>query len=65
MRSEPAIEWLEQLAKEDIPVLVCLTYADRLYAELGGTGSPDILQKMKSELDVSQHTHTHTHTYNM
>lgn len=28
-----AKEWLRQLQIEDVPLLVCLTHADRLYAE--------------------------------
>jgi len=27
-------EWLDRLAHENVYVLVCLTYADKLYAEL-------------------------------
>ena len=27
-------EWLDRLAQENVYVLVCLTYADKLYAEL-------------------------------
>jgi len=31
-------EWLDRLAQENVYVLVCLTYADKLYAELMDKG---------------------------
>ena len=35
-------EWLRILEKENVPVLICLTFADKLYAELmGEDGDPD------------------------
>ena len=31
--TQSAKKWLERLHKENVPVLVCLTFGDRLYAE--------------------------------
>jgi len=34
VHTESAKKWLERLQVENVPVLVCLTFADKLYAEL-------------------------------
>ena len=31
--AQSAKQWLERIQKENVPVLVCLTFGDRLYAE--------------------------------
>ena len=33
VHTESAKRWLERLEEENVPVLVCLTFADKLYAE--------------------------------
>ena len=53
--TESAKKWLED---KSVPVLVCLTYADKLYAEcMGKDGShphsQDMKQKIAEETDVS------------
>ena len=58
--TESAKKWLELLEEKAVPVLVCLTYADKLYAEcMGKDGShPDpqyMKQKISEETDVSMH----------
>ena len=36
------MSWLKDLSDSDVPVLICLTFADRLYAdEMGHMTSPD------------------------
>jgi hypothetical protein len=61
--TESAKKWLEMLEDKSVPVLVCLTYADKLYAEcMGRDGShPDplkIKQKMAEEREVSEYHHS-------
>ena len=56
--TESAKKWLEVLEDKSVPVLVCLTYGDKLYAEcMGKDGShPDpqeIKLKIAEETDVS------------
>ena len=56
--TESAKKWLEILEDKSVPVLVCLTYADKLYAEcMGKDGShpkpQDIKHKIAEETDVS------------
>ena len=53
--SDPAKEWLCQLKNEDIPVLVCLTHADVLYAELdeAGKSREQLRKQIGGELYVS------------
>ena len=56
--TESAKKWLELLEDKSVPVLVCLTYADKLYAEcMGKDGShpdsQDMKQKIVEETDVS------------
>ena len=59
IHTDPAKQWLSELEAEDVPLQVCLTHADRLYAELMGTegNNPDPTeskkQKIHEELDVS------------
>ena len=58
MHTESARKWLEMLEEKSVPVLVCLTFGDKLYAEhIGDDGSyPDprlIKQKMAEEHSVS------------
>ena len=56
--TESAKKWLELLEDKSVPVLVCLTYADKLYAEcMGKDGShpdpQDMKQKIVEETGVS------------
>ncbi len=56
--TQSAKKWLEMLEDKSVPVLVCLTYADKLYAEhMGKDGShPDpsyIKQRITEECSVS------------
>lgn len=59
IHTDPAKKWLSELEAEDVPLKVCLTHADRLYAELMETddNNPDPTefkkQKINEELDVS------------
>lgn len=47
--SDPVKWWLQQLTKNDVPVLVCLTYADVLYLECK---EADRQEDIASELEV-------------
>ena len=40
-------QWLSILDKENVPVLICLTFADKLFAELMGESRDCDLQKIK------------------
>ncbi len=56
--TQSAKQWLEMLEDKSVPVLVCLTYADKLYAEhMSKDGShPDashIKQRIAEECSVS------------
>ena len=43
--TESTQQWLAILEKENVPVLICLTFADKLFAELmGNDGDYDIEQ---------------------
>ena len=33
IHTQSAKKWLERLSKEKVPILVCLTFGDKLYAE--------------------------------
>ena len=33
VHTQSAKKWLERLQKEEVPVIVCLTFGDKLYAE--------------------------------
>ena len=51
-------KWLERLQKENVPVLVCLTFADKLYAENmsedGEHPSKEYMERLiREELSVS------------
>ena len=55
--TESAKNWLEVLEDKSVPILVCLTYGDKLYAEcMGEDGShPDPKQiqlKIEEETEV-------------
>ena len=57
--TQSAKKWLEMLEDKSVPVLVCLTYADKLYAEhMGKDGShPEvshIQQRVAEECSVRQ-----------
>ena len=59
-------QWLERLQKERVPVLVCLTFGDRLYAEhmtrKGGHPSKNFMTKViKEQLSVSLMSVSYTH----
>lgn len=48
--SDPVKWWLQQLTKNGVPVLVCLTYADVLYLECK---EADRQEDIASELEVN------------
>ncbi len=57
--SDTAKEWLKNLKKAEVPVIVCLTYADRLYMECieesGGTSprpTDVVKRKIRKDLHV-------------
>ena len=55
--TQSAKKWLERLAKENVPVLVCLTFGDRLYAEHMGRKQEHpsreaMTQVLKHQLEV-------------
>ena len=56
--TESTKEWLSILEKEKVPVLVCLTFADKLYAELMGENGDRNVEKVKAgvenQLNVGQ-----------
>ena len=57
-------KWLDRLQAEKIPFLVCLTYADKLYAEHMSTGSDQEVvypekQEMLRVLDKQLHVSCH------
>ena len=61
--TESTKEWLNILAKENVPVLICLSFADKLYAELMGGGETgrdvyDIKDEIQAQLKVSLSTAT-------
>ena len=72
--SDPCKEWLERLKAEEVPVIVCMTHADRLYVECiedSTDKSPvptnDKKRKIGLELDVRMSlylTSTHAHLNN-
>ena len=51
-------EWLDILEKENVPVLICLTFADKLFAELmgeyGDYGEERVKLAVQEQLDVSK-----------
>ena len=62
VHTESAKKWLERLEEESVPVLVCLTFADKLYAEWMSKDSAGmhvhpppqtIKRKISTELSVS------------
>ncbi len=64
VHTESSKKWLDRLQVEKVPVLVCLTFADKLYAEHMNDGEhltdeskyPDnifIRRKLQTELAVS------------
>ena len=40
-------QWLNILDKENVPVLICLTFADKLFAELMGENGDCDIQEVK------------------
>lgn len=52
--SNSAKAWIRALEQEDIPVLVCLTHADRLYVELTESREPtdETQRQIGRELEV-------------
>ena len=49
--TKSAKKWLQLLEDKSVPVLVCLTYADKLYAEcMGKDGSHPDPQHMKQKI---------------
>ena len=61
--TKPTKEWLSILEKEDVPVLICLTFAEKLFAELMGENGDNDLEKVKlgiqTQLDVSMERKFH------
>ena len=48
-----AKKWLEKLQIAGVPVLVCLTFADKLYAEhMSADGKHPDVEDMKFEIDA-------------
>ena len=59
VHTQSAKKWLERLHKEKVPVLVCLTFGDKLYAEhMTKSGEHPSVEHMsrviKSQTTVSQ-----------
>ena len=55
VHTESAKKWLERLQVENVPVLVCLTFADKLYAELmTEDGQHPLKESVRYELAVEQ-----------
>ena len=53
--TESAKKWLEILQEKSVPVLVCLTFADKLYAEhMSEDGQHPDLRQVKQEF-VKEH----------
>ena len=44
-------DWLSILDKENVPVLICLTFADKLFAELMGEDENCDVEKIKLEME--------------
>ena len=44
-------DWLSILDKENVPVLICLTFADKLFAELMGENENYDIEKIKLEME--------------
>jgi len=55
LSSESFSKWLEVLKGKEVPMLVCLTHADRLYAAhmTDPTDFPDVKDILETELKVS------------
>ena len=63
IHTQSAKKWLGRLSKEKVPILVCLTFGDKLYAEYmtEGGGHPrvsDVAKVIKSQVTVSYVTYT-------
>lgn len=50
--TDQAKQWLEQLKKEDVPVILCLTFADELYLHFIGAekDNPDPTEFKRREI---------------
>ena len=49
--SDTAKEWLKHLKKKEVPVIVCLTHADMLYAEcVDESGDPKPTEEKKKKI---------------
>ena len=56
VHTESSERWLERLKAEKVPVVVCLTFADRLYTEIMHKKSGDKLSELLDrELNVCYH----------
>ncbi len=58
VHTQSAKKWLERLQEEKVPVLVCLTFADKFYAEHmtedgKHPGKEYMQQQLKEQLSVS------------
>ena len=49
--TESTKEWLSILEKENVPVLICLTFADKLFAELMGKDGDCDIEKIKTGIE--------------
>lgn len=57
MHSKAAVQWMQILEDENVPVLICLSFADKLFSEqmIGGKypEKDKVKKKLKVQLDVS------------
>ena len=58
IHTQSAKKWLERLSKEKVPIFVCLTFGDKLYAEYMTDGGDhpkpsDMAKVIKSQITVS------------
>ncbi|XP_046840222.1 uncharacterized protein LOC124434378 isoform X1 [Xenia sp. Carnegie-2017] len=51
VHTESTKKWLSILEKENVPVLICLTFADRLFAELMGKGGDCGMETIKARVE--------------
>ena len=49
--TESTKQWLSILEKENVPVLICLTFADKLFAELMGEDGDCDNEKIKTGIE--------------
>ena len=49
--TESTKQWLNILDKENVPVLICLSFADKLFAELMGKNEDFDIEKVKDGVE--------------